>query len=284
MTGTDTTKCFADRLQDLIADSGKDVKTLASEIGVSSGALSKYQNDKGEPGITALYKIAKYFGVTSDYLIGISDNKKVENADIGNETGLSDEAIDTLKSKRGNQMYGIALSYLIVEHNCLNYLVNYLFEFVISETQHTIFKFVPLKRPPLKYYRDISFSILIRNLPTIYEQTKQIFISDKNKMDILIKEYLGKNADLKRCKEYVNDDEWFKYTMPPEINEPDIDYEYQQYEEVLFEDEWMDEEEEADLFKELQEFQDNKRAAIESLLAFLSDKGGANNADNPETR
>lgn len=97
MTGTETTKCFADRLQDLIAESGKDVKTLADEIGVSSGALSKYQNDKGEPGISALYKIANYFGVTADYLIGLSNNKTVENASIGQMTGLSDDAITVLK-------------------------------------------------------------------------------------------------------------------------------------------------------------------------------------------
>lgn len=284
MTGTDTTKCFADRLQDLIADSGKDVKTLASEIGISSGALSKYQNDKGEPGITALYKIAKYFGVTSDYLIGIGNNKKVENTDIGNETGLSDEAIDTLKSKRGNQMYGIALSYLIVEHNCLNHLVNYLFEFVISETQHTIFKFVPLKRPPLKYYRDISFSILIRNLPILYEQTKQIFIKDKNKMDILIKEYLGKNADLDKCRDYVNDSDWFEFAIHSEMDEPDVDYEYQQYEEFLYEEDGMDEKEEIALLEKFQEFQDNKKVAIENLLFYLSEKEGAIYADDTETR
>ena len=96
MTGTETTKCFADRLQDLISESGKDVKTLAAEIGVSSGALSKYQNDKGEPGITALYKIANYFGVTADYLVGLNHNRTNEYAAIGNITGLSDEAIDVL--------------------------------------------------------------------------------------------------------------------------------------------------------------------------------------------
>lgn len=97
MTGTETTKCFADRLQDLIKESGKDLKTLADEIGISSGALSKYQNDNGEPGISALYKIANYFGVTADYLIGLSDNKTVENASIGQVTGLSDGAIQTLE-------------------------------------------------------------------------------------------------------------------------------------------------------------------------------------------
>lgn len=98
MTGTETTKCFADRLQDLISESGKDVKTLAAEIGVSSGALSKYQNDKGEPGITALYKIAAYFDVTADYLVGLSNNRTQANANIGVEIGLSDGAIELLRA------------------------------------------------------------------------------------------------------------------------------------------------------------------------------------------
>ena len=106
MTGTDTTKCFADRLQDLIADSGKDMKTLASEIGISSGALSKYQNDNSEPGITALAKIAQYFGVTADYLVGMSDSKNLENANIGQVTGLSDEAIDSLKFLKSSDAFG----------------------------------------------------------------------------------------------------------------------------------------------------------------------------------
>lgn len=106
MTGTSVTKCFADRLQDLIADSGKDVKTLAAEIGVSSGALSKYQNDKGEPGITALCKIAQYFGVTTDYLVGLTNNKTQGNADIGLETGLSDGAIELLKIAHAQKKIG----------------------------------------------------------------------------------------------------------------------------------------------------------------------------------
>ena len=96
MTGTNATKCLADRLQDLIANSGKDGKSLAAEIGISSGALSKYQNDGAEAGITAIYKIAKHFGVTADYLIGLSNNMKPENTDVGDRLGLSDKAIETL--------------------------------------------------------------------------------------------------------------------------------------------------------------------------------------------
>ena len=111
MTGTEVTKCFEDRLQDLIADSGKDIKTLAAEIGISSGALSKYQNDKSEAGITALYKIARYFGVTTDYLVGISDNKTSGNYHIGKRLGLTDEAIKELEAITGPGGEGIGIFY-----------------------------------------------------------------------------------------------------------------------------------------------------------------------------
>lgn len=134
MTGTETTKCFADRLQDLIADSGKDIKTLAAEIGISSGALSKYQNDKSEAGITALYKIARYFGVTSDYLIGLSDNKTREAANIGDATGLSDEAIQFLSSAKASG-YPLGVVNCLIEHKDLLDLINcYIFADIVTGT------------------------------------------------------------------------------------------------------------------------------------------------------
>lgn len=126
MTGTATTKCFADRLQDLIADSGKDMKTLASEIGISSGALSKYQNDNSEPGITALAKIAQYFGVTADYLLGRSNNRTPGNANIGRITGLSDKSIETLSFySRSTEKEVIKIINLLIEHEMPNPVEKY---------------------------------------------------------------------------------------------------------------------------------------------------------------
>ena len=113
MKGTRTTKIFADRLQELISSSGKDMKTLETEIGVSAPALSKYQNDGGEAGINALEKIAEYFGVTADYLIGISDNKILENEPIGNELNLSDEAVEMLRWSRDDSFLNSTINALL---------------------------------------------------------------------------------------------------------------------------------------------------------------------------
>lgn len=100
MTGTETTKVFADRLGELIAQSGKDMKTLSREIGISAAALSKYQNDQGEAGVNALCKIAAYFHVTADYLLGCSRNRTAENAAVGKQLGLSDRAVEKLKTRQ----------------------------------------------------------------------------------------------------------------------------------------------------------------------------------------
>lgn len=76
-----TTKNFADRLSDLISESGKGVKQLSEDIGISTGAISKYQNDASTPGADAVVKIAKYFNVTSDWLLGLT-NVKTPDGDV----------------------------------------------------------------------------------------------------------------------------------------------------------------------------------------------------------
>lgn len=92
---TINTKKFADNLQELITNSGKTIKALAKEIGISSGALSKYQNDAAEAGIDALSKIADYFDVSTDFLLGKSNDPKRKATAI-DDIGLSPEAVNAL--------------------------------------------------------------------------------------------------------------------------------------------------------------------------------------------
>lgn len=93
------TKKFADNLQDLISESKKSIKDLAEEIGIPSGSLSKYQNDNAEPGIENFTKIAKYFNVSTDFLLGLTDVKAtdLDIRDISEKTGLSEKAINNIR-------------------------------------------------------------------------------------------------------------------------------------------------------------------------------------------
>lgn len=60
---------------------------LANELGVSKQCVSNWENDYIQPSIEMLIKIARYFKVTTDFLLDLSNET---NIDV---TGLSDKEI-----------------------------------------------------------------------------------------------------------------------------------------------------------------------------------------------
>jgi len=55
---------------------------FAKKIGVTRASLAKYETDKSSPDFDTLKKIANYFGVTIDYLLGNEQTKQIEVIDI----------------------------------------------------------------------------------------------------------------------------------------------------------------------------------------------------------
>ena len=49
---------------------------LAAELGITQQMLSKYENDVTIIKVDILKKLAEYFNVTTDYLLGVSDVKR----------------------------------------------------------------------------------------------------------------------------------------------------------------------------------------------------------------
>lgn len=52
--------------------------TLAKELGVTKQCVSNWENDNILPSIEMLIKIAKYFNVSTDYLLDISPDNYVD--------------------------------------------------------------------------------------------------------------------------------------------------------------------------------------------------------------
>ncbi len=62
-------------LQASLSNEKVEQKALAEAIGVTEATISRYTHiDNREPTLDYLYRIAKYFGVTLDWLCGASDN------------------------------------------------------------------------------------------------------------------------------------------------------------------------------------------------------------------
>lgn len=72
---------FKDRLKMLREETGMTQKELAKAIKINNTTISDYERgDKKDPYMSTLRKLANYFDVTIDYLIGESDEREMSVA------------------------------------------------------------------------------------------------------------------------------------------------------------------------------------------------------------
>lgn len=89
-----------ERIKDLRIERGLTLKELAEQTGLSSSALGSYETDDTKDiSHYALIRLAKFYGVTADYLLGMTETKRHPNADLA-DLHLSDDMIDVLKEGR----------------------------------------------------------------------------------------------------------------------------------------------------------------------------------------
>lgn len=68
-----TNKTFAERLTALRENTGKKRQEVADDLKISRASLEYYEKGKRKPDIEVLVRLADYYGVSTDYLLGLSD-------------------------------------------------------------------------------------------------------------------------------------------------------------------------------------------------------------------
>ena len=87
-----------ERLKDLRVERGLTLEQLAEQTHLSKSALGSYEaEDFKDISHYALIKLAKFYGVTADYLLGLTETKNHPNAELA-DLRLSDDMIELLKS------------------------------------------------------------------------------------------------------------------------------------------------------------------------------------------
>ena len=64
------------RMRNLREDHDKTQKEIAELLGTSQTMYSRYERGTNEMPIRVLIVLCRYYGVTADYLLGLSDRKK----------------------------------------------------------------------------------------------------------------------------------------------------------------------------------------------------------------
>jgi len=86
--------CFHERLSELLSRRGIKPYRLSKEIGVSEGLISNWRSGERRPAMNNIIKLARYFEVSADYLLGIDFPVDTLKARILQSlSGLSDDAL-----------------------------------------------------------------------------------------------------------------------------------------------------------------------------------------------
>lgn len=100
-----TREIFPERLLTLRKKQSLTQQQVANELQISRVSLGLYESGQRLPDIEVLAKIAKYYNVSADYLLGRSEAKTLDTKvqDICEYTGLTEENVEKLHIKKTNE-------------------------------------------------------------------------------------------------------------------------------------------------------------------------------------
>ena len=91
-----------ERLKDLRVERGLTLEQLSTETGISKSALGKYEaDDFKDISPFSMVALAKFYGVSTDYLLGLTEQKNHPNTEL-DALHLGDDAIEVLRTGKFN--------------------------------------------------------------------------------------------------------------------------------------------------------------------------------------
>ena len=91
-----------ERLKDLRVEHGLTLEQLSEKTGISKSALGKYEaDDFKDISPFSITELAKFYGVSTDYLLGLTEQKNHPNTEL-DALHLGDDAIEVLRTGKFN--------------------------------------------------------------------------------------------------------------------------------------------------------------------------------------
>ena len=93
-----------ERLKDLRVEKGMTLEQLSQQTKIPASTLGSYESDDyKEIPHRNIIELAKFYGVSTDYLLGMTENRQLDNISIS-DLHLSDAALSLLKDRKLNTL------------------------------------------------------------------------------------------------------------------------------------------------------------------------------------
>lgn len=128
-----------ERILELVKNSGKSEYAIKKETGLKNSAFSEWKAGRAKPSTDAIIILAKYFDVSADYLLGLTNTPTTVNAEKNPlpMERMSNDIISIDEIKRllaeNNSVDYVAKIYKALEQQQQMYVLVWLIEYAISE-------------------------------------------------------------------------------------------------------------------------------------------------------
>lgn len=189
---------FPEILSKLRRERGISQKKTAADLGISQALLSHYEKGIRECGLDFVIKCSKYYNVTTDYLLGISDNRNGISADV-----LS--SIETTEGKSVRVLsqstkYLLDLASTVTDGRNTNYVYDY-FMLCAYRGALTLAKAGILPKEMFKI--DYSIARDLTSAAIALQDAKFVFIEDKSRTGYDDTPYAPLQTLISDAEEYV---------------------------------------------------------------------------------
>lgn len=189
---------FPEILSKLRRERGISQKKTAADLGISQALLSHYEKGIRECGLDFVIKCSKYYNVTTDYLLGISDNRNGISADV-----LS--SIETTEGKSVRVLsqstkYLLDLASTVTDGRKTNYVYDY-FMLCAYRGALTLAKAGVLPKEMFKI--DYSIARDLTSAAIALQDAKFVFIEDKSRTGYDDTPYAPLQTLISDAEEYV---------------------------------------------------------------------------------
>jgi len=167
---------IGDRIKQLREVKGISQSELAEVLNVGRETVARWENGTRDIKANSIIDLSNYFGVTSDFVLGLSKNQTYNNACVGEGLGLSDTAIEQIKNMPSGLFSEKEVLDLMFQMGDIKQTLNY-----IAIMAANYFSEENIKESLLSEYMAVkSFSSVIEKLKHFYKDTYDLIYKESD--------------------------------------------------------------------------------------------------------
>lgn len=204
-------KIIGERINTLLANQGKKQKELAEYLKVPDNTISYFVSGKRMPNTEQIKKIAEFFNVSADYLLGLSAHSTQDKnlSFVANYLGIDENTCKIIHDKKFEEHTKQFIKFLFNDKLIFKELDFYFSTVALFDLHNSLYKHLPIK-PQYSYMNKknladrFAFSSLLESLPFAKIRFRKSIEDKKNIFEQIKFEIMSYCIDMRSLKKEVD--------------------------------------------------------------------------------